>query len=187
MTKTMGLMALGLSMALLSGCGSSDDIIDDVVEDIVDDVVDTIDPDTLLNTPAVVEKNIVGEWLTACIDTENGGSEIDRAIFANDGTGQYKGGEFSAPGCNDADGIDSWEGTFTYTIGEATSGSAGEDAVELDIVLVDEGNAGYYAMAHFITVDSFNMSADDEENGLIGDTPETRSNVFRSGWEYTRQ
>jgi len=177
MTKRMGLMALGLSMVLLSGCDSTDDIVNNIVDDIVDDT-------GVLNTPAVVEKNIVGEWLTACHSTDNGGSEIDRVIFVNDGTGQYEGAEYFTPGCNEADINERWEGTFTYTIGEATTGSAGEDAVELDIVVDDVEN--YYTMANFTTVDAFNMASSEDGDTNDGATLETRENVFHD-WPYTRQ
>lgn len=176
MKKKMGLIALGLSMALLSGCGSSDDIIDNIVDDIVDDA-------GVLNTPVVVEKNIVGNWLTACITTGSG-SEIERLIFDANGTGQYKSGEFSAPGCNDADAISSEEDTFNYTIGEATTGSKGEAAVELDYGVSGET---YYTMVHFATVDNMNTASSEDDDINDGGTPETRENVFDSDYTFTRQ
>jgi len=186
MTKTMGLMALGLSMALLSGCGSSDDIVDNIVDNTVDDIVSDTS-DSLLNTPTVVEKNIIGDWLNACEPTDDGGSEIDRVIFETASTGEYKGAEFSAPGCNDADTIESWQGRFTYTIGDATSGSNGEDAIEVNLVLLDEGNAAYYTMLHFTTVDKFNMATSEDGDTNDGKTPDTRENVFSSSYTYIRQ
>ncbi len=179
-------MALGLSMALLSGCGSSDDIVDNIVDNTVDDIVSDTS-DSLLNTPTVVEKNIIGDWLNACESTDDGGSEIYRVIFNSDSTGEYKEAEFSAPGCNDADAIDSREGRFTYTIGDATSGSNGEDAVEVDFVMLDEGDAAYYTMVHFTTVDKFDMATSEDGDTNDGATPDTRENVFSSSYSYIRQ
>ena len=175
MTKKMGLMALGLSMVLLSGCGSDDN-----------NNTPSTPPAPNLNTPAEVMKNIVGIWSTACIDFKDGfGSEIDGNTFNADGTGAYSGAEFDAPGCNAEDVVDAWAGTFTYTMGEATTGAAGEEAVELDIVLA-EGEGDYYTMVLFDSADSYLMA--DERDG-DADIPESRANIFEGEEEsvYIRQ
>jgi len=173
MTKKMGLMALGLSMALLSGCGSNND----------DDGGNG--GGSTLNTPAEVEKNIVGSWSVGCINDKGGWSETDGAIFNADGTGDHQGAEYDAPGCNPEDEVDSWGGAFTYAVGEATTGSAGEDAVELDIH--SEG-WDYYTMLHFNDVDKYLMADGDEDAGE-GETPETRNSNFEdeADWIYIRQ
>lgn len=193
MKKKMGLFALGLSMALFSGCGSVDDVVNDLVDDQIEEQVDQIEDQVdqvedqvdqvLLNTPTEVTKNIVGNWLTACVTTDSG-SEIERLIFEAAGTGQYKSGYFSAPGCNDADAIGSEEDTFNYTIGEATTGSNGEAAVELDYGVSGET---YYSMVNFATVDKMNTATSDDGDTNDGGTPETRENVFESEWAFTRQ
>jgi len=186
MKKKMGLIALGLSMALLSGCGSDSDTVVDQVVDQIDDQVDQIEDQVdqvVLNTPAEVTKNIVGNWLSACVTTGSG-SEIASLIFEAAGTGQYKSREFSTPGCNDANAISSEEDTFTYTIGEATTGSMDEAAVELDFGI--SGDA-YYSMVHFSTVDKMNIATSDDGDTNDGETSETRENVFESEWALTRQ
>ena len=167
MTKNMGLIALGLSMALLSGCGSDSD-------------GDIGGGEVLQNSPAVVENNIVGDWLSACVAVGNG-SEIERMILNDSGTGQYTWAEYSAPGCNDADIIDSEDDALTYTIGEATTGSEGEDAVEVNM---QAPGIDYYSMVHFVTVDQMNIATGDD---MDGETPETRHNIFDSRWVLTRQ
>ena len=168
MTKRMGLMALGLSMALLSGCGSDND-----VDGGTGDIGDTGD-NTTLNTPAEVTKNIVGTWDEGCTEYD-GGSETSLLVI-NDNKGTFNGSWYPSPDCS-GDAEDSWGGTFTYTIGEATKGSAGEDALELNLIISEDGDIeNYYTMAHFYTVDKMGLAHNDdndEEN-----TPETRHNIF---------
>lgn len=182
MKKSMGLMALGLSMALLSGCGSSDDIVNDIVDDIVEDT-------EVLNTPAVVEKNIVGTWSVGCVNDDDGSSESDIVILNADGTGGFEGAEYTAPDCNEADEGESWTGSFTYEVGEATVGSNDEAAVELNLEVTEDGVTGpYYTMVRFTTADTWLMADDGDENA-DADTPETREDIFEGNedYVYTRQ
>ena len=184
MTKKMGLMALGLSMALLSGCGSDNDVVDSGVDSGVDAGDSGSGGDITLNTPAEVEKNVVGIWSVGCVnDDSDGTSGTDKVTLKDDGTGSYIGADYDAPGCT-GNVIDSWAGSFKYIIGEATTGAAGEAAVEVD--LLEEG-LDLYTMLHFTSVNTFMMASGGEDDG--DSTPETRSNDFASeaDWVYTRQ
>jgi hypothetical protein len=179
MRKQVGLIALGLSMVLLIGCGgssSSDDVIDNNEEET-----------TTLNTPVEVKQNIIGSWSVGCQKIDGGiRFEIDKAIFNADGTGKHEGAEYTAADCNDGDEIWSWGDTFTYEIKNATKSIDGKDAVEIDIMLTKD-NEEYYTMLHFSAVDKFIMAdTDDEEDG---DTPETRENDFtgKESWVYIKQ
>lgn len=179
MTKQVGLIALGLSMAFLIGCGGSSDNNDGGV---------TPPPEeTNLNIPTEVEKNIVGSWSVGCQNIDGGSRyETDKAIFNADGTGEHEGAEYTAAGCNAGDEIWSWGDTFTYTIGDATTSNDAKDAVEIDIMLTKD-NEKYYTMLHFTAVDKFIMAdTDDEEDG---DTPETREDSFagKESWVYIKQ
>ena len=133
---------------------------------------------TALNTPAEVEKNIIGTWSKGC-RVEGAGSESDTFTFAADGTGSSRGTYYHTPGCNPEDKVDSWDNTFTYTIGESTTGANGEAAVEIDHVILENGRIiNYYAMVHFTAVNQFIIGDDEENDG--SNTPETRANVFLS-------
>jgi len=178
MIKQVGLIALGLSMAFLSGCGGGSDNNDGGV---------TPPPEeTNLNIPAEVEKNIIGSWNVGCQNIDNGSRyETDKAIFNADGTGEHEGAEYASAGCIAGDEIDEWSDTFTYTLGGPTTSSDGKDAVDINIILAKTGN--YYTMLHFTAIDKFIMAdTDDEEDG---DTPERRENSFtgKESWVYIKQ
>ncbi len=183
MKTKIGLIALGLSIALLSGCSSSDSVVDSVVDPIVDPVVD---PVVNLNTPAEVEKNLVGIWNTGCV-VDGDSSATDNLSLNADGTGTYASTEYSSPDCNPANEVDSDNGNFTYKVGEATQGSDGRESVEIDIVLTDLGNEDYYTMIYFATVDSLQMASSNDGDINDGGTPETRENLFFEDWIHTRQ
>ena len=172
MTKKIGLMALGLSMVFLSGCGSSNN-----------DGGVTTPPDTNLNTPAAVRENIVGTWMTGCV-SDGDGSWKDALILNADGSGSFEGQEYSAIGCNEGDLVSEESANFTYTIGEATTGSEGEEAVEIDVALEGED---IYTMVHVTAVNTFQMAGSDEGDVNDGETPETRENRFYENEVFTRQ
>lgn len=170
MTKKMGLMALGLSMALLSGCGSDDN-------NTLPTPPAPVDP----NTPTEVVKNIVGTWMTGCVNGDND-SWTDTLTLNADGSGLTKSADYDAPGCNPADEVDSSDEAFTYTIGEATIGSDGEVAVELDA----EFEWGmHYTMVHFDAVLDLYVADSDDIND--GETPETRADDFDEDEPFTKQ
>ena len=189
MTKRMGLIALGLSMALLSGCGAVDDLVEKYTDEEEYQEEYQEQQDEVLNIPSVVGKNIIGIWSQGCVNTLDGSSGSGTLIFSDAINGSYEGADYNAPGCNPGDEVDSWSGAFTYIIGEATKGAGGEDAVDLDLVLSESGNTmDYYTMVRFTAADKFIMADDGDENS-DADTPETRENIFEGEekWEFTKQ
>ena len=178
MTKRMGLMALGLSMVLLGGCSAVDDLVDEYADDKEEEYQEEYQEqqDELLNIPSLVTKNIVGTWDEGCENYGDGWSESSTLIFKVDGTGSSAGVEYDAPNCTGTE-VGSWFDTFTYVVEEATTGADDEDAVELNVKILEDGNTeNYYTMAHFYTVDKMGLAHNDdieEEN-----TPETRHNIF---------
>ena len=191
MTKTMRLMALGLSVVVFTGCSTVEDLVDDYVDDQEEEYQDEYQEyqDEVLNIPSVVAKNIIGTWSVGCVSNEGGWSGSDTVILGANGTGSFAGADYNAPGCNIGDEVDSWSGTFTYKIGEATTGVGGEDAVELDLIISEDGNSmDYYTMVHFTAADKFIM-ADDGDDNSDANTLETRENIFEGeeDWEYTKQ
>ena len=142
-------------------------------------------PDADLNTPAEVEKNIIGTWSVGCVnDDSDGMSGTDKITFKDDGTGSYMGADYDAPGCT-GNVVDSWSGSFKYVIGEeVTTGAAGEAAVKID--LLEEG-LDLYTMLHFTSVNTFMLASGGEDDG--DSTPETRGNDFQpeTDWVYTKQ
>ena len=170
MTNTKGLMVLSLSIALLTGCGSSSDDNAEV---------------TGLNTHAEASINVIGNWMTGCVNRNGDNSSGKEIITFNvDGTGAYEGIDYKDYGCFASNELETWGGAFTYKVGEATTGAAGEDTVEMDFLLDIEGN--HYSMLHFSAVNMF-LIADGDEN--TGNTPETRQNIFENNedWVYIKQ
>ena len=168
MTKKMGLMALGLSMALLSGCGSSSD-------------EGTTDP----NTPDEVAKNIVGTWMTGCMEDDPGWFYVETLTFNANGTGSWEEKEYDAAGCNEADLTETESDNFTYEIGEATQGADGKDAVEIDVTGDQMGDL--YTMVRF---HAGKLCFADSDEGDINDgtTPAKRENDFSEPWwPFTKQ
>ena len=190
MTKTMRLMALGLSVVVFTGCSSVEDLVDEYVDDKEEEYQEEYQEqqDEVLNIPSVVGKNIIGTWSVGCVNNLDGSSESGTLIF-DAINGSFAGAEYNALGCYGADEVATWAGTFTYAIGEATTGSTGEDAVELDVVLSENGNTkDYFTMVHFTAADKFIM-ADDGDDNAEADTRDTRENIFEGEekWEYTKQ
>ncbi len=193
MTKTMRLMALGLSVVVFTGCSAVDDLIDEYADDHEEEYQDEYQEhqdeyqDGLLNIPVAVTKNIVGTWATGCVD-DGDEWELETLIINENGTGSYVGKEYSAAGCNAGDEVvsGSENGMFEYAIGEATEGANGEDAVELNVFF--PGDDAEYTMVRFTSVTQL-MIADDGDEDSNSDTPETRANIFagEEAWAFNKQ
>jgi len=163
----MGLMPLGLCMALLVGCGSSSDST-------------TIPTPT---TPVEVAASLVGTWGTGCV--EEAGLDIwyilNLKINAdNTGLSDYR--EYSAAGCNAADEILTESEPFNYTVGNDTTAADGDPAVNIDLGFSGEV---YYTMVRFINADLLYVA--DESLSNDGLTPATRANDFSTSPALIRQ
>lgn len=169
MTKKMRLMALGVSIALFTGCSAVDDLIEKYAGDDAEDTYEEYASNTI--TPAEVASRIIGTWDSGC-GQEDGGtrSEWEILTFNADGTASMEQREYDAPGCNPANEVEHKIESFSYVIGEVTKDALNGDAVELDI----SGERDYYTMVGF--TDDFLYIADD--NGFSAETPETRANNF---------
>ena len=160
MTNKMGLMALGLSMALLSGCGSSGG---------------SDDP----TAPVDVATKIVGTWLGDCHQNGVNDYSLEQITFNADGSGMYYGSDYDVAGCDPQNVVESYDTTFDYTIGATVAAADGADAVELN--LDAPGTDDWYTMVRF---DADNLLLADGENS---DNPANRANDFSGVTVFVKQ
>ncbi len=199
MTKKMGLMALGLSMVLLSGCTDAIDELKDKYEEYKDDKDEHEEQyeehkdeyqeeiNEVLNSPEVAKRNIVGTWIEECDDYGNGESGSELVTFNADNTAGFERTEYLSSDCTgNIIGTDS--GLFSYEIGEATTALNGEDAVEVDVAF--SNGIVMYSMVHF-NENKLYLADDEDDNGddLVNDgsTPELRADKIDLDEGLTKQ
>ncbi len=170
MTNKLGLIVFGLSVILLSGCGSSG----------------SSDGGTTGSSNVITEEtnNIVGTWSSGCINyNDYGVSLLEIYSFNADGSGAYSFSEYDSLNCNDADKTLGQDSAMSYTIGNDTTAKDGTSALEFYTLPV-EGTA-YYSMLRIEGNTLFIASS--EESGRDGYSAETRENDFSDVYALFKQ
>lgn len=173
MTDKIRLITLGLSLVLLSACGSSSS---------GDGGAIGVD-----NTTAVAEESnsIVGTWSSGCVNYNDfGESLLETYTFNADGSGSYSFSEYDTLDCNDADKILAQNTAIHYTVGNETTANDSVSAKEL-YTLPTGGGKAYFSM--FRLDGNILYIASSEESGRDGYSAETRENDFSDVYPYFKQ
>jgi len=130
------------------------------------------------------ETTILGFWTKSCY-TVDGGYYTKRLIFKPHGIYYREIKTYSDEACTDLAYTERLRNK--YTKGDETVDSNGSAAMELDIVSeVDDTNITLYTM--YRLEDSNTLHLAHGREGHLGDTPETRKDVFVEGSRiYTRE
>ena len=180
MKYTMTLMALGLSAALLTGCGSSND-------DGTTGASANINPSGIQgtgpgNTLKLLKMQRLVFWVRGKehvkYDDFDGESELNEVTFRADNTLTFKETKYPTKDCSgDSTEEDSFE--EEYKIGTKTVGSDGKTAFEFD-TFGEENGEKYreYFMVRYTSTELFFSDEKEDDSQPNGETPETRNDYF---------
>jgi len=170
MTKKIAFLAIGLSLVLLSGCGSSSNSknVDNnnSGNGAAGTTVDLKNPSTL----EAMKKSIVGSWKSACEVDREGVWNIRNDTFNSDNTALHEEKSYSESDCRENSFLEKFSANFTYTLGEKVKDSNNEDAFKFDIIGSD------FSMYKIARIVNDKLYTSHHTDALDEKSDETRSN-----------
>lgn len=175
MTYKIAIMAVGLSVSMLIGCGGGND------DGNLPGTPSTPGAGTIPNTIEEAKASILGTWESVCeYDAPNDASFVLEVTFRENDTLAFSGSKYPTNDCSgDSIGALSKEGT--YKVGAKTKGSDEKEAFELETSVEEDGVVSTeYLMVRF-TATILHFSIENEVTPqLDGKTPATRYNYFNA-------
>ena len=174
MTTKVTLVAIGLSLVLLTGCGDSnnsnngDNNTNTNEGSNMETTVDLKNSSTLEE----MKTSIIGSWFYTCINEEEGvwGTTMD--TYKSDNTVVHEEKKYSEADCNENALIEEFSISATYALGEKVTDSEGQDAFELDLIDSD------FAMYKIARIVDDKLHTSYRTDALDETSEETRSNTI---------
>ena len=176
MKYTMTLMALGLSAALLTGCGSSGD---DITTPSNASGIQGTGPGNTPETTADAKASLLGTWVRECdYDEDDDVSGIAEVTFREDGTLTFSVTDYPTKDCT-GDSIEEYSEEEEYKVGAKTVGSDGKVAFEFDVFGEDDGEKFRdYFMVRYTSTELLFSGEKEDDSQPDGETPQTRNDYF---------